>query len=125
MKTLNFSNVEELVFMDEIVRGIMPHDLSVYFEQWKLAKRIPLLGQMGKQAILDFLNALDDDHVILLEEYFGERVFVEKLTYMLALDFKIPISEANEMCKTLCKIEGSYYFSTYRDAEFLYISFWR
>ena len=125
MKNLNFSNVEELVFMDRDVQELLPPPMRVYFEQWKLAKRVPLLAQIGKQAILDFLNALEDDQILVLEEYFGERIFVERLNYLLSMNYKIPISEADEMCQTLCKIEGAYYFSTWRDAEYLYITFWR
>jgi hypothetical protein len=125
MKTLNFSNVEELVFMDKDAQELLPPAMQVYFEQWKLAMRVPLLGQMGKQAVLDFLNSLEDEHVYVLEEYFGERIFVEKLNYLLAMNLRIPIAETREMCESLCKIEGSYYFSTYRDADYLYVSYWR
>jgi hypothetical protein len=125
MKSLNFSNVEELVFMDKNIQDILPPAMRVHFEQWKLAKRVPLLAQMGKHAILDFINGLEDDHILILEEYFGERIFVERLGYSLSMNYKIPISDANEMCQYLCKIEGSYYFSTWRDDEYLYATFWR
>jgi hypothetical protein len=87
-------------------------------------KRISYLREIGKQALLDFLNMLDDSDIEILEQYFGEKIEVEKLNYSIATNHKIPLSES-KACEVLCGIEGFNYFSTWRDDEHLYISCWR
>jgi hypothetical protein len=124
MLFLNFSNVEELIFYDTVAQSKLPVHMFSIFEQWRLAKRIPFLREMGKQAILDFLNTLTEKDVSVLEEYFGKKIVVEKLNYNVAFDCKVPLSES-KVCEELCKIEALYNFSMWRDNEYLYISFWR
>ena len=75
--------------------------------------------------MLDFLNNLTDDHIAILEEYFGERVMVERLNYSVATNIEVPLDDANKDCEKLCEIEGDFYYSTWRDDKTLYISFWR
>lgn len=124
MKYLNFSNVEEEIFQDEGAQSMLPPYFSSYFESWKLGKQFPILRNFGKTALLDFLNQLDDSHVKKLEEYFGERIIVERLTYNLVYNVQIPLSE-KEICENLCDIIGFNYYSIWRDDSYLYISFWR
>ena len=125
MKTLNFQNAENLIFMDQDAQAVLPPYMAVYFEQWKLSKRVPMLSNMGRQAILDLINGLEDEHIAALEEYFGETVFVEKLNYHLAQNIKIPLDDAEKICIAMCKIENRTYYSTWRDKDYLYISLWR
>jgi hypothetical protein len=124
MKYLNFSNAEELVFYDRELQQRLPIYMFSLFEQWRLAQRVPFLREMGKQAVLDFLNGLDEDHLDILEEYFGERIVVEKLNYNIALNFRIPLNDTT-LCRELCTVEGFNYYSMWRDEDFLYITFWR
>jgi hypothetical protein len=124
MKYINFSNVEELIFRNEELKNLFSSQFFHYFEQWKLSVRIPMLRQIGKQAVLDLLNSLKDEHVEILEDYFGERVMVETLNYKIVENIKIPLHEI-EICDQLCNIIGSYYFTTWRDENYLYISLWR
>lgn len=124
MIELNFSNVEELIFYDLDVQQILPLDMYSFFEQWRMSKRIPFLKAIGQQAVLDFLNTLNDQHIDLLETYFGQPVFVEKLNYSLSHTLKIPI-EKIKICEDLCKVQEFNYYSTWRDKEFLYLTFWR
>lgn len=125
MVTLNFSNVEKLVFYDSELQKLLPPHMFSYFEQWKLGKQMPFLKQVGKAAMLDFINNLHDEHIAILEEYFDERVVVERLDYGVAMNIEVPLADANEVCSKLCEIEGDYYFSTWRDEKVLHISFWR
>lgn len=124
MLKLNFSNAEELIFFDTDVQNLLPPEMFSIFEQWRLAKRVPYLASMGKQAILDFLNVLTDDDLFVLEQYFGKKIEVEKLNYTVVQNFKIPVSES-AICEHLCKVEGLNYFNTWRDEDNLYITFWR
>lgn len=124
MKYLNFSTVEELIFYDREAQNLLPPHMFSYFEQWRLAQRVPFLRDIGKRALLDFLNGLEDEDVSILEQYFGEKIFVERLNYSIVTNVRIPLNEST-LCKELCEIEGFNYFSTWRDGDFLYISFWR
>lgn len=124
MLNLNFSTAEELIFWDSALQRKLDPDLFSVFEQWRLAKRVPMLREIGKQAILDFLNMVSEEDVAVLEEHFGEKIVVEKLNYTVAMNLKIPLAES-KVCEELCKVEGFNYFSTWRDDEYLYISAWR
>lgn len=119
---LNFLNVEDMVFYDTVLQNQLPKHMFSIFEQWRLSKRVPYLREIGKQALLDFLNQLSDSDVKVLETYFDKKIVVEKLNYSIVLNLKIPL---NEICDELCKIEGFNYSSTFRDDKHLYISFWR
>lgn len=124
MIDLNFSNVEELIFYDKEAQKMLPSSYFSLFEQWRIAKRLPMLKDIGKQALLDFLNGLTDADIESLELYFGESLAVERLNYSIAQNVKIPIEEG-KICQELCDIQSMNYFSTWRDEEFLYVSFWR
>lgn len=124
MLQLNFSNAEELIFFDSEVQNLLGIEMFSIFEQWRMAKRIPYLASLGKQAILDFLNTITDDDLMVLENYFGEKIEVEKLNYTIVQNFTIPLSES-QICEHLCVMEGLNYFSTWRDRDNLHITFWR
>jgi len=124
MQKLNLQTVENLIFENKDVQKLLPAHMSNYFEQWRMAKQIPVLRQMGKKAMIDFLAQLDDEHVLLLENYFNDRIFVERLNYRSVENYKIPLTE-KDICEELCQINSFPYFSLWRDNEHLYISFWR
>lgn len=124
MLNLNFSNVEDLVFYDTEVQRLLPIHMFSVFEQWRLSKRLPYLRDLGKQAVLNFLNNLNDDEIEILEHYFGEKIVIERLNYSIVFNFKVPLLET-KICDELCNVEGFNYFSTWRDEEHLYISLWR
>lgn len=122
MIEINFSNVEELILVDrELVNSLNP-ELFSYYEQWRLAKQFPFMRQLGKAAMLDFMNALRPEDIQKIEEVFGERVFVEKLHYDIVRNVKIPL---DKLCDELCEVIGFDYCATWRDDQYLYISFWR
>jgi hypothetical protein len=124
MLKINFSNVEEILFANQEVREILPAYFSNYFETWAMAKRLPVLRQIGKQAIYDLLNSLGDNEIASLEEFFGEKINVERLNYSVVRNLTIPIHEVDG-CEHLCNIVGNNYYSMWRDNEHLYITFWR
>ena len=123
MKHINFANIEELVFEDEELQRRLPSHMFSYFEQWRMGKRIPMLRQMGRQAMFDLLSVLDEA-IETLEDYFDETVFVETLNYNIVQNLKIPLAET-KICEELCKMSGFSYCSTWRDNEHLYISMWK
>ena len=52
----------------KLVEFGMEHDDSV--DKWRLAQMTSGLRQMGKEAILELLNSIEDEHKNLLEGYF-------------------------------------------------------
>jgi single-stranded DNA-specific DHH superfamily exonuclease len=124
MRHLNFSNIEELIFRDSEIQKRLPKDLFNYFEQWRAGQRIPMLRQLAKSAVLDLLNKLNDAHVAILEEYFGERVIVERVIFNTVRNLTVPLDEV-EICEELNKVLGNYHYSMWRDATHLYVCFWR
>jgi hypothetical protein len=124
MRHLNFSNIEELVFRDPEVQRRLPKDLFNYFEQWRIGQRMPMLRQLAKSALLDLLDKLNDQHIAVLEDYFGERVIVEKMIFQTVRTLKVPLEET-EICEELNKVLGDYHYSMWRDGTHLYVCFWR
>ena len=104
---------------------MLPPSYFSIFEQWRIAKRMPMLKSIGKQAVLDLLNTLTESDIVSLETYFQESVFLEKLNYSITRNLKVPLAETKDICNSLCDITDVNYFSTWRDDEYLYISFWR
>lgn len=125
MLQINFSNAEELVFEDRELQRLLPPDFFSIFEQWRLGRQMPMLRNIGKQAILDFLNTVEEEHIRILEKYFQDKVVVEKLDYSLVKNIKIPLDDPEKVCEKLCGINGNFYYSTWRDSTNLYISLWR
>jgi hypothetical protein len=124
MIKLDFSNVEELIFLNEKVRNVLPPFFASYFESWTLSKRVPMLKQLGRQAMYDLLNELNEDHILSLEEFFGERIMIEKLIYNAVKNIKLSLDNA-EVCDILCNIVGDNYYVVYRDDRYVFITFWR
>lgn len=124
MINLNFSNVEELIFYDTEAQKILGNDMYSIFEQWKMSKRIPYLKSIGQQAILDFLNTITESQIEILENYFGKKIFIEKLNYKLVQNLKISIDK-KDICDELCKIEGYSYYTSFIDEEHIYLTFWK
>lgn len=125
MITLNFQNVEKLIFHDRELQKLLPDHMFSYFEQWRMGQYIPYLKQVGKSAILDFLNNVSEDEVQIIEDYFQEKVMIERLNYKMSFNLEIPLEDSENICKSLCEIDGNFYFNTWRDSEKLYIIFWR
>ena len=123
MQYLNFSTAEELIFENREVQNLLPTHMFSYFEQWRLGKQVPMLRQVGKRAILDFLDQLDEDHVQILEGYFCERIILEKLNYRTVENYKVLLSDP-DLCEHLCWVNFPY-LSVWRDDKYLYVSHWR
>lgn len=125
MLHINFSNIEQLILDNEDMYLVLPTSARSYIELWKIGKQFPMMRQVGRQALFDLINSLDDSDIESLEDYFGERIILEKLNYRTVENVVIPLKDADEICNMLCEIRGFNYFSTWRDEKHLYVSFWR
>lgn len=122
MVLLNLENVEELIFLDSTVRTLLP-DLRHIFDQWLLSKRVPTLRSLRLRSLMDFLNSLTPTHVRKLEEYFHDSLALDKLDYRIVRNTTLPLGFNAD--KELSDFVGFGNFTMSRDAERVYISFWR
>jgi hypothetical protein len=119
---INFSNVEKNIFENEELRRILYIKYNIFFSQWIIGKQVPSLKQVAKKALFDFLNNFKEEDLPILEKHFNEKITIEKLNYDVIKSLKIPI---NEICDFLDELEGFNYFTTSRDADYIYILGWR
>tara|TARA_Y100000034_G_scaffold104648_1_gene131353 strand:- start:12608 stop:12982 length:375 start_codon:yes stop_codon:yes gene_type:complete len=124
MKILNFQNIEKLIFHNDNIRHHLPQELQNHIYAWQMGRKASFLRQTAKKAVFDFLNALNDEHLDMLSEFFGEPVRVEKIDYKSVKSLKLPLSKTN-ICEALCEMVGHNYFTTWRDSKYLYISLWK
>lgn len=120
MITLDFTNVQELVFKDADLQLLLIECQSL-FHQWKLGQNIPSLRPMGQKAVLDFLNRLTSEQIKVLENYWKDSVKIERLDYALIKNYELKISESEQINNL--NVDGE--IVLYRDASTLYISSWK
>lgn len=122
MVHLNLKNVEQLVFRDRKLQQELPEFRS-FFDQWRLAQMLPAMRQMGRRAVIDFMNSVKDQHLEILSDHFGKLVTIDRLDYATVKNVDFGLEEAEDRLREF----GSTYpgFSTFRDGERLYVSFYR
>jgi len=118
---LNLVNVEELIFYNQRLQVSLPKHRHL-FDQWKLAKMSPSLRSLGKRAILDFLNDLDEESLKILENHFGCKITLSRVNYCLISNHSCHPDEAEEI---LNKMEEFVDLTIYRDENHLYLSCWK
>lgn len=122
MITLNFANVQELVFKNPDIHALLP-ECRDRFQQWKLGQSIPSLRPIAQKAFLDFLNNLTPEQIKILENYFKDTVEVERLDYTLIKNYKVSVSESEDWIQKIGDLDGE--IVLYRDADTVYISVWK
>lgn len=117
---LNIKNVEEIIFFDKKIQNLLPEQ-SHFFEQWKLGKRIPSLNYLSQKNILDFLNSINEKHINILEKYFNQEVYVDKINYNLVENKIFYLDDSLD----LCEFSGFKDFTLTRNKNVCKITFWR
>lgn len=124
MIVINFNNIEETILQNKDLENLLPVDYSSYFYQWRMGQQFPFLNSISKSASLDLLGQLPNC-ISILENYFKQKVFIETINYNISHSCKVPIDQ-KEICLILFEIGNNFnYFTTWRDKEHIYISFWR
>lgn len=122
MIVINIKNVEQLVFLNKKVRDLLP-DFRHLFDQWRLSQMSPLLRSVGKRSLLDFLIGVNNQHILILNEFFNDDVTIDRLDYHTVMNMEC---SAEELEDKLNEIQPQYpYFSTSRKGNQVYISFWK
>lgn len=90
-----------------------------------MGKKHAFMKAMAKTAMLDALVELQSqDCIKVLEQYYEQDVVVERISHKTIENFKIPLSES-EICDKIWDITEFSNWFMWRDADYLYISFWR
>lgn len=121
MLTLNLMNVDKIIFQNKQLIDKLP-ELRAYVDQWSLSVQHPFLRSMGKQAILDFIDKLNENHIRIISEHFNMSVTIDKLNNRLVENHQFKIEELE---KELNNFEGFTNIVLYRNKEQCYISSWR
>ena len=122
MVLLNLQNIEELIFLDNMVRTLLP-DLRHIFDQWLLSKRVPTLRSLRLRSLMDMLNSLSNEHIRKLEEYFQDSLALDKIDYHIVRNVTLPLSFNAD--KELSDSVGYSNFAISRNGDQVYICFWR
>jgi hypothetical protein len=121
MVMLNLQTVDEVIFSNARVRELLKGSLRHVIDQWMISQKMPFLRHLRKQARLDMLNGLNQEHIRVLEEHFGTQVIIEKFDAHMVKNLEIGVGDDVE----LCEIEGFSDFSISRSADKIYITSWR
>ena len=118
---MNLQNVEEVIFMDKRVWPVLP-EFRHLFDSWNLGTRVTALRNLARRSVMDFLNGLQDEHIVKLSEYFDEPVTVDKLDYHVVRNLDVPLENA---VGDLEKCDGFLDLAICRKGSRLYISLWK
>ena len=117
---INLKNIEQLIFYDKKVQALMP-EFRHLFDQWQLGQQISGMKSLGQRSVLDLINSLNVDCIAKLEEYFSEKILINKIDYNLVSHYNLSIDEPNE----LCKFTGYKDFCLTRNKNQVSVTFWR
>jgi hypothetical protein len=117
---INIKNIEEIIFYDKILTEKLP-EFRHLFDQWRLAQRVQSLKNIIQGSIFEVLNSLNEKHIKILEEYFSEEVFVNKINNKLVANFELSLDDPDKLC------EFAEYrdFCLHRNKDQFSITFWR
>lgn len=116
---INLQNIEEQIFFNQEIYKLLP-EFNNLFYQWQLSKRHPGLSTLGKRSVIDLLNALENKHIQILEEYFGEEIILNKISDNIVKHYESDLDDAN-----LCQFTDYKDFSVYRNKDKMKVTFWR
>jgi hypothetical protein len=118
---INIQNVEELIFQNKEIWKKMP-EMSHLRDQWRMSKMSPVLRALGRKSLLDFLRSAKGAHEDILSEYFKTTVTIDKIERSIVKNIELDVQEEDPSFE----FEDIYTsFSTYRNKDKIYITFWR
>ena len=121
MVTINLRNIEELILRNTILHSKFP-EFAGYINQWKLSLQHSSLRAIGKQAIIDLLNHLNERHIEILKSYFHDDVTIDKLSNRIVINIE---SSVETLQSDLNYLKEMAQVCAYRKGDQVYISFWR
>jgi hypothetical protein len=120
--SINLNNIEELVCYNTSVRNALP-EFKPLFDQWKFSKMTPGFKSLGQRLLLELLSKITPEHVSIIEDRIGQRIFLEKSPEWRSvrlLDFSLEEAE-----NRLNELNPFAELAVHRDGERVYICFWK
>lgn len=117
---LNLHNVEELIFYDHRVKKLLPEYANT-FAQWTFAKQNIGMRQLAKRTLSDFLESLQEEHLSILAQYFGDKITINKMDYHIIKNVDFDPEEAELLMNGF----DEYDLAPFINKEGLHITFWR
>lgn len=121
MITINLRNIEEILFHNNELQKQFP-EFRHYFDQWKLAKQHAFLKQMGKQALIDLLNNLNEKHLEIISNYFNAQITIDKFNNRIVNYHQFDVDKISE---EIDEIQDFGNIFLYRDSDQVYLGTWR
>jgi hypothetical protein len=121
MITINLKNIEEFVFKNKLLRSKLP-EFQAYFDQWGLSQQHPSLRSIGKQAVIDLLNHLTENHISIIKSHFNTDVTINKFSNWVVKNVK---TDLQNLEIELNSFDLSAQICAYRKDDQIYISLWR
>jgi len=121
MITLNLRNVEEILFQNYEIRKQLP-EFRHYFDQWSFAQQHTFLKQTGKQAVLDLLDNLNENHAQIISKYFGTNITIDKFNNRTVRQYEF---EVDELPNKIKDIQDHGHLFLYRKGNQVYLCTWR
>lgn len=122
MILVNIGNIERIIFNNAKVRQKLP-EFRGHFDQWQLACQHSFLKSLGKQAMIDVLNMLNERHLKIIEEELQEEIHLDKINNRMIENYSLPLESAENALNELENLSSN--FCIYKNNNNLYISFWR
>lgn len=120
MIKINLVNIEQVIFSDSNALKLLD-DLTLIINKWKFSK-VHNMDDVNKKTQIEFLNHLNEDHVLKLKNYFKDDVVIEKLDNNLSYNDIVYIDDSDGYFNNL---ETEYNLTLYRDRDKLYLTYWR
>lgn len=119
--SINFVDLEEKVFLDKKVRRLFPH-FNQLFAQYDLSRVNPILKQLGKRAIHEFIEQLKSSDKTLLKEILGDEIIVLKLDSRISYNIE---SDIESIEKTLNDQPSMDNLSISRIGDRVFLTSWK
>jgi hypothetical protein len=118
---INIQNIEKIIFYDKKIWEHIP-ELKNFYNQWCLSQKALGMRDIGKRAVINFMEQLNDNHISKLEKYFGETILIDKIDHNILICMSLDKSAIEQ---TLCKYDNYKDFFITRNKNQVSICFWR
>ncbi len=119
---IDLNNIEELIFYNQEIQVSLP-EFKPYFDSWRLSVQAPYLRNLGKRAMIDFMQEIQPIHISIIESILKIKISFDKLDYhsVKNIQFNIEDDYVNE----LNNLNWVGDICIHRTSNQIYISYWR
>jgi hypothetical protein len=121
MIEIDLNNVEELVFHERDFVDFIP-DFHQYYDQWYLSRTNPYLKDVGRKALMNFLNNITEKQKSKIEEKFGEKVQIDRPNKTGAYSFDADVDSLESL---LNETNPYGYPRLFRKGQRVFVTVWR